>query len=101
MSTVFTLRIDDRLKQQLEDLAKATQRTKSFLAVDALRSYVKNEEWLLTEIREGQRQARAGMTVSGEEMDELLASLEVERKMKSSKAVRSVKTPAKTKRRVG
>ncbi len=96
-TTVFTLRIDDKLKQQLESLAAATQRTKSFLAAEALRVYLANEEWLLTEIREGQRQARAGMTVSGQEMDELLASLEVERKRKPSKAVR----PAKTKRRAG
>jgi predicted transcriptional regulator len=97
MSPVFTLRINDELKQQLESLAEATHRTKSFLAAEALRVYIENEEWLLREIREGQRQARAGMTVSGEEMDELLASLEVERKRKPSKAVKL----AKTKRRAG
>ena len=97
MSTVFTLRINDELKQQLEALAEATHRTKSFLAAEALRVYIENEEWLLREIREGQRQARAGMTVSGEEMDELLASLEVVPKRKPSNAVKL----AKTKRRAG
>jgi RHH-type rel operon transcriptional repressor/antitoxin RelB len=100
MSGMLTVRINDELNQQLEALAEATKRTKSFLATEALERYVENEEWLLTEIREGQRQVRAGMTVSGDEMDELLASLEVERKAKPSKAVRPAKT-TKTKRRAG
>jgi predicted transcriptional regulator len=97
MPSVFTFRIDDELKRQLEVLAEATQRSKSFLATEALRIYIEREEWLLAEIHEGQRQASAGMTVSGEEMDKLLASLEVERKTKPSRAVK----PAKTKRRAG
>jgi RHH-type transcriptional regulator, rel operon repressor / antitoxin RelB len=100
MSGMLTVRINDELNQQLEALAEATKRTKSFLATEALERYVENEEWLLTEVREGQRQVRAGMTVSGDEMDELLASLEVERKEKPSKAVRPAKT-TKTKRRAG
>ncbi len=92
MSTIFTLRIDDELKQQLDDLSQATQRSKSFLASEALREYLSNEAWLIAEIREGQRQVRAGMTVSGEEMDILLASLEIERTPKLAKSVRLLKT---------
>lgn len=97
MSSTMTLRMDEKLKEELESLATATRRSKSFLAAEAIRAYVENERWFLAEVSEGQRQARAGMTVSGEEMDELLASLEVERKPKPSKSVR----PSKTKRRAG
>lgn len=74
MSTTLTLRLSDKLKVKLESLAKATQRTKSFLAAEALERYVESESWQVAEIKEGMRQADAGLLISGEDMDEWLAS---------------------------
>ena len=45
MTTTMTIRLDHKLKQQLDQLAKATSRSKSFLAVEALRDFVDNNQW--------------------------------------------------------
>jgi predicted transcriptional regulator len=74
MSTTLTLRIDETLKSKLESLAEATQRSKSFLAAAALERYITEESWQLAEIKEGMRQAAAGLVISGEDMDKWLAS---------------------------
>ena len=50
MSSVITIRLNDELKEQLEFLAKSTQRTKSFLAAEAIKDYVKINEWQIKEI---------------------------------------------------
>lgn len=52
MSATMTLRLDDDLKQRLDRLSKATQRTKSFLAAEAIREFVDLNEWQLGEIEE-------------------------------------------------
>jgi len=40
MSTTMTIRVEDEVKDRLDRLAESTQRTKSFLAVEAIREYV-------------------------------------------------------------
>jgi RHH-type transcriptional regulator, rel operon repressor / antitoxin RelB len=74
MSTTLTLRIDETLKSKLESLAEATQRSKSFLAAEALERYVAEESWQVAEIKEGMGQADAGVLIAGEDMDKWLAS---------------------------
>ena len=46
--------------QASEELAKATARTKSFLAIDALTNYVQSESWQIRDIHEGIKEADAG-----------------------------------------
>lgn len=58
--TTLTLRISDDIKQQLAVLAKATGRTKSFLAVEAIRAYLQQEAWQVAEIRQAVDEADAG-----------------------------------------
>ena len=57
MSTTVTLRRDDDLKQRLDRLSKATQRTKSFLAAQAIREFVDLNEWQIGEIEEAVAEA--------------------------------------------
>ena len=57
MSTTVTLRLDDDLKQRLDRLSKATQRTKSFLAAQAIREFVDLNEWQIGEIEEAVAEA--------------------------------------------
>ena len=52
MSATMTLRLDDDLKQRLDRLSKATQRTRSFLAAEAIREFVDLNEWQIGEIAE-------------------------------------------------
>jgi predicted transcriptional regulator len=75
MSTVLTFRVDEQIKEDLESLAQATQRSKSFLASEALKDYLAREAWQVAHIKEGIRQADEGLTVSHEEADAWMASL--------------------------
>ena len=61
MSTsILTLRLDAGLKKQLEKLAQATQRSKSFLAAEAIREYVALNDWQIEEIRKAVKEADRG-----------------------------------------
>lgn len=60
MSATMTIRLDDEVKNRLERLAESTQRSKSFLAAEAIREFVQNNEWQITEIRAALKEADAG-----------------------------------------
>lgn len=69
MLEVMTIRVDRKTKQRLEKLAGATERTKSFLAAEALRTYLDLNEWQIQEIRTGLREADAGDFASDAEVE--------------------------------
>jgi predicted transcriptional regulator len=73
-TTLFSFRVKNELKEKLDSLAEATQRSKSFLATEALKRYIELESWQVAHIKEGSRQAKAGLVVSGEDVDKWLAS---------------------------
>jgi RHH-type rel operon transcriptional repressor/antitoxin RelB len=56
----INVRLPEALYNQIEELAKATARTKSFLTIDALTSYVERESWQIRDIHEGIKEADAG-----------------------------------------
>ena len=56
----INVRLPEALYKQIEELATATARTKSFLAIDALTQYVQSEAWQIREIHEGVKEADAG-----------------------------------------
>lgn len=60
MTTTMTIRLEDEIKDRLEVLAEATQRSKSYLAAEAIRVYVENNEWQVGEIQAALREADAG-----------------------------------------
>jgi len=59
-STTITLRLDANLKDRLGKLASATQRSRSFLAAEAIREYVTLNEWQIHEIHQAVGEADAG-----------------------------------------
>ncbi len=59
MSTTMTVRLENDVKDRLDVLAEATQRSKSFLAAEAIRSYVENNEWQIGEIQAALKEADA------------------------------------------
>ena len=69
MLEVMTIRVDQKTKKRLEKLADATERTKSFLAAEAIRSYLDLNEWQIQEIRAGLREADAGDFASDAEVE--------------------------------
>jgi len=71
MSTTMTIRLEDEVKDRLDRLAESTQRSKSFLAAEAIREFVENNEWQIAEIRAAVKEANAGDFASDKEVDAL------------------------------
>jgi RHH-type transcriptional regulator, rel operon repressor / antitoxin RelB len=71
MSTTMTIRIEDDVKERLDRLAESTQRSKSFLAGEAIREFVENNEWQIAEIRAALKEANTGDFASEKEVEAL------------------------------
>ena len=69
----INVRLPEALYEQIEELAKATARTKSFLAIDALTNYVKSESWQIRDIHEGIKEADAGEFATDEQVKAVFA----------------------------
>jgi RHH-type rel operon transcriptional repressor/antitoxin RelB len=52
-SAVLTLRLDPKVKKQLDRLSRAMSRTRSFVAAEAIREYVALNDWQIHEIKKG------------------------------------------------
>jgi RHH-type rel operon transcriptional repressor/antitoxin RelB len=58
--TTLSVRIPDEIDTRLEKLVKATGRTRSYLAVDALQRYLEQEEWQTQAIKRAVERADRG-----------------------------------------
>jgi RHH-type transcriptional regulator, rel operon repressor / antitoxin RelB len=72
MSEVITIRVDRKTKTRLEKLAKAMDRTKSYVAAEAIRAYVDLNEWQIGEIKAALKEADAGDFASEEEVQAVM-----------------------------
>ena len=67
-STVVTLRLKRDLRKQLDRLAKATERSRSFLAGEAIREYVALNQWQIEETHRALEEADRGEFASEEQV---------------------------------
>ena len=67
-SAVLTLRLPVEVKQQLDKLADATHRSKSWLAGEAIQRYLDLESWQIGQIGAALVEADAGDFASDEEI---------------------------------
>jgi RHH-type rel operon transcriptional repressor/antitoxin RelB len=67
-SSVLTLRLDAKLKEQLDRISKATQRSRSYVAAEAIREYVALNQWQIEEIKKAIDEADCGEFVSQQEV---------------------------------
>ena len=67
--SVMPLRLPDEIANTLASLSKATGRSKSFLAVDALREYLAREAWQIEELQKALIEADEGDFASAEEVN--------------------------------
>ena len=51
MSTTMTIRLEEDTKARLDALAASTNRSRSFLAAEAIREYIALNEWQIGEIQ--------------------------------------------------
>jgi predicted transcriptional regulator len=59
-SAMMTVRLTPELSEKLEALARDTKRSKSYLASEAIASYVDRNTWQIEEIKRGLEEARSG-----------------------------------------
>ena len=71
-STTLTIRLDPQLKAKLGRLAYGTRRSRSFLAAEAVETYVDRELAIIEGIERGLADVEAGRTVSH---DDAMASV--------------------------
>jgi len=67
-STTITVRLEGEVKDRLDRLAESTQRSKSFLASEAIREFVENNEWQIAETRAALKEADAGDFASASDL---------------------------------
>jgi RHH-type rel operon transcriptional repressor/antitoxin RelB len=72
MSEVTTIRVDRRTKARLERLAKAMDRTKSFVAAEAIRTYIDLNEWQIAETKTAIKEADRGEFASDHEVQAVI-----------------------------
>lgn len=68
-TTTLTLRVPSAMKEQLDKLANATHRSKSYLAGEAIRQYLDLEAWQIGEIQQALKEADANDFASDDEVN--------------------------------
>lgn len=71
-TTTLTLRVPTEMKEQLDKLADATHRSKSYLAGEAIRQYLELEAWQISEIQQALKEADANDFAANEEVEAIV-----------------------------
>ena len=71
---VVTVRLEPAKRAELDVLARAVSRDRSFLINEAIDAYLAVHRWQVSEIEEGLRQAEAGEVASEAEVDAAFAA---------------------------
>ena len=74
-SAILTLRLDAKLKKQLDRISKSMNRSRSFVAAQAIAEYVTVNEWQIAEIKKGLAEADAGDFVTDQDMQQTIRRL--------------------------
>ncbi len=80
-SATLSIRLKSEVKKRLAKLAKASGRSSNFLISDAVESYVADQERMLAEIRQTDRQVESGHYVRHEDMKAWLLSWGTDREV--------------------
>lgn len=56
----ISLSIDDAMVQRLDNIAKSMNRSRSFVALEAMEQYVQYQEWFIASVEEAIAEADAG-----------------------------------------
>ena len=73
-SATLSIRLKPETKKRLARLAKASGRSSNFLIADAVEVYVSDQERMLAEVRQADRQVKSGHYIRNEDMKAWLLS---------------------------
>ncbi len=80
-SATLSVRLKPQTKKRLAKLAKASGRSANFLISDAVEAYVSDQERMLAEIAQADRQIKSGHYVKNEDMKAWLLSWGTDREL--------------------
>jgi len=86
-SASLSVRLKPETKRRLSKLAQASGRSSNFLISDAVESYVADQERMLAEVRQADRQAQSGHYIRHEDMKAWLLSWGTSRELAPPKCV--------------
>src|ERR1700689_2184903 len=86
-STTLSVRLKPQTKKRLAKLAKASGRSSNFLISDAVEAYVSDQERMLAEDAQADRQIKSGHYVKSEDMKAWLLSWGTDRELPVPKCV--------------
>jgi RHH-type transcriptional regulator, rel operon repressor / antitoxin RelB len=86
-STTLSIRLKPETKKRLTKLAKAFGRSSNFLVSDAVESYIADQERLLGETLQADRQVKSGHYIKHEDMKAWLLSWGTDRELPLPKCV--------------
>jgi predicted transcriptional regulator len=73
-SATLSIRLKPAIKKRLAQLAKTSGRSSNFLISDAVESYVADQERMLAEVRQADRQVKSGHYIKHQDMKAWLLS---------------------------
>jgi predicted transcriptional regulator len=85
-STTITVRVDKSMKDRLDNLARATRRSKSSLAAEGIGAFVELEERQIEGIRKALVSLDNGLGVSHDEVEAWVTSWDTDGKFPAPKA---------------
>jgi predicted transcriptional regulator len=80
--SAFTVRLPDDVAEKLDALAAKLDRSRSYVAAQAIGDFVAREEWQLADIEAGLREARKGDFASDAEVAAVIAKFTGRRRRK-------------------
>jgi predicted transcriptional regulator len=86
-STTLSIRLKPEIKKRLARLAKASGRSSNFLITDAVESYVADQERMLADVRQSDRQVKSGHYIRHGDMKAWLLSWGTNRELPPPKCV--------------
>ena len=86
-SATLSIRLKPEIKRRLAKLAKTSGRSSNFLISDAVESYVADQERLLAETGQADRQVKSGHYIRHEDMKAWLLSWGTDREIPPPKCV--------------
>ncbi len=73
MTAAFTVRVEDKVIEKLDRIAALSDRSRAYLAAQAIEDYVAREEWQLAEIQAGVDEADRGDFADANELAAVVA----------------------------
>jgi RHH-type rel operon transcriptional repressor/antitoxin RelB len=86
-SATLSIRLKPETKKRLARLANASGRSSNFLIADAVEAYVSDQERMLAEVRQADRQVKSGHYIKNEDMKAWLLSWGTEHELPVPKCV--------------